>query len=48
MSGLLDRMEKQGLVRKVNDLERKNPIRVAVTEKGEEAYRSLKADGGHS
>ena len=39
VSGLLDRMEKQGLVRKVNDLERKNLIRVEITEKGEEAYR---------
>lgn len=39
VSGLLHRMEKRGLVRKVNDLERKNLIRVEITEKGEEAYR---------
>ena len=46
VSGLLDRMEKQGLVRKVKDLERKNLIRVVVTEKGEEAYqRSRELDG---
>jgi DNA-binding MarR family transcriptional regulator len=38
VSGLLNRMEKQGLVRKVKDLERKNLIRVVITEKGEEAY----------
>lgn len=39
VSGLLDRMEKRGLVRKVKDLERKNPVRVVITEKGEETYR---------
>ena len=39
VSGLLDRMEKQGLVRKVKNLERKNLIRVVITEKGEEAYQ---------
>lgn len=38
VSGLLDRMEKQGLIRKVKNLERKNLIRVVITEKGEEAY----------
>lgn len=35
---LLNRMERDGLIRKVRDLERKNQIRVAITEKGEEAY----------
>lgn len=39
VSGLLDRMEKQGLVRKVKDLERKTLVRVVITERGEEAYR---------
>jgi DNA-binding MarR family transcriptional regulator len=39
VSGLLNRMEKDGLIKKVKDLERKNLIRVAITEKGEEAYR---------
>ena len=39
VSGLLNRMEKQGLVRKVNDLERKNMIRIVITEKGEQAYQ---------
>lgn len=38
VSGLLNRMEKQGLVRRVKDLERKNLIRVTLTEKGEKAY----------
>lgn len=37
VAGLLERMEKQGLVRQVNDLERKNMIRVVITEKDEEA-----------
>ena len=39
VSGLLDRMVKQGLVKKTKDLERKNLIRVAITEKGEQAYQ---------
>ena len=39
VSGLLNRMEKDGLVKKVKDLDRKNLIRVAMTEKGEEAYQ---------
>ena len=39
VSGLLNRMEKDGLVKKAKDLERKNLIRVAITDKGEEAYR---------
>ena len=38
VSTLLNRMEKQGLVRKVKDLERKNQVRVELTEKGYEAY----------
>lgn len=37
--GILERMEKQGLVRQVRDLERKNMIRVVITEKGDEAYQ---------
>ena len=39
LSMLLKQMEKQGLVKKVKDLERRNLVRVVVTEKGEEAYR---------
>lgn len=35
---LLSRMEKKGLVRKTKDLERKNMIRVSLTEKGQQAY----------
>jgi DNA-binding MarR family transcriptional regulator len=32
-------MEKAGLVVKAKDLERKNMVRIAMTEKGERAYR---------
>jgi DNA-binding MarR family transcriptional regulator len=43
VSALLNRMEKQELIRKVKDLERKNQVRVALTEKGHEAhYLSMK------
>jgi DNA-binding MarR family transcriptional regulator len=35
---LLKSMQKQGLVKKVKDLNRKNMVRVVLTKKGEEAY----------
>ena len=38
MSELLSRMEKKGLVRKIHDLDRKNLVRVEMTEKGRQAY----------
>jgi DNA-binding MarR family transcriptional regulator len=38
VAGILDRMEEQGLIKKSKDLERKNMIRVSITEKGEKAY----------
>jgi MarR family transcriptional regulator, organic hydroperoxide resistance regulator len=38
VSTLLDRMEKEGFVRRVKDLERRNMVRVEITEKGERAY----------
>ena len=38
VSTILSRMEKQGLVRKVNDLDRKNMVRVYLTEKGQQVY----------
>ena len=48
ISGLLVRMEKKGLLRGVKDLERKNLIRVELTEKGQEAYRqSAKRESIH-
>jgi len=38
ISNTLGRMEKDGLVQKVKDLDRKNLIRVVVTKKGKEYY----------
>ncbi len=38
VSGLLRRMEKKGLLKRVKDLERRNLIRVTITKKGREAY----------
>jgi len=38
VSVLLSRMERKGLIRKSNDLHRKNLVRVSLTEKGKEAY----------
>ena len=39
VSGLLNRMQKQGLIKKTKDLDRKNLIRVTLTDKGEKAYQ---------
>ena len=38
ISGLLTRMEKQGLVKRVKDLKRKNQVRIVLTERGKKAY----------
>jgi len=38
VSGILNRMEKQGLARRVKDLGKKNLVRVELTEKGREVY----------
>jgi DNA-binding MarR family transcriptional regulator len=38
VSALVDRMVKRGLVKKVKDLDRKNLVRVVMTEKGQKAY----------
>lgn len=38
VSGIIDRMTKAGLVTKSKDLERKNLIRISLTEKGEAAF----------
>ena len=45
VSGLLSRMEKEGLVRKVKDLDRKNMVRVTLTEKGQQVYRQSNKRG---
>ena len=48
VSELLSRMEKEGLVRKIKDLNRRNLVRVELTEKGYEAcYQSMKEESIH-
>jgi DNA-binding MarR family transcriptional regulator len=46
VSELLDKMERDGLVKKVRDLERKNRVRAVLTDKGRQAYN--KVIGGES
>lgn len=49
ISALLDRMEKDGLIRRFRDLRKKNTVRVAMTEKGRDAYQaSLKRETFHN
>jgi DNA-binding MarR family transcriptional regulator len=38
VSALVERMEKRGLIKKLKDLDRKNLVRVVVTEKGRKAF----------
>ena len=38
VSALVDRMSRRGLVKKVKDLDRKNLVRVVMTEKGKKMY----------
>ncbi len=48
VSGLVTRMEKAGLVRLIPDKDRKNRVRVVMTEKGKEAYlQSTKRESIH-
>ena len=48
VSNLLSRMEKEGLITKANDLDRKNLIRVALTDKGHQLYnQSAKRESIH-
>jgi DNA-binding MarR family transcriptional regulator len=43
ISGLLDRMERTGLVERAKDLPRRNWVRVKITKRGQQAYKqSLK------
>ncbi len=42
ISSILSRMEKQGLVKKVNDLDRKNLVRVYLTDKGKQIYHEAR------
>ena len=39
VSGMLDRMERKGLIKKVKDLDRINMIRITITDKGRQAYQ---------
>ncbi len=48
ISDFLKRMERDGLIRRVKDLKRKNMIRVEVTEKGHEAaHNAMKMEAIH-
>jgi len=38
VSGLLSRMEKQGLIKRIKDLPKRNMVRIVATEKGQAAY----------
>jgi DNA-binding MarR family transcriptional regulator len=42
LSALVGRLEAQGYVKRVHDLERKNQVRVELTEKGRVAYETAK------
>jgi len=41
VAGILNRMEKQGLVIRVRDLRRKNMVRIELTEKGKDIYEHV-------
>lgn len=48
ISALLDRMEKDGLIRRYRDLRKRNTVRVVMTEKGRTAYhQSLQRETFH-
>ena len=48
VSGLVTRMERRGLVKKVSDPHRKNLVRVTITEKGRQYYhQSTKRESIH-
>jgi DNA-binding MarR family transcriptional regulator len=45
VSALVERMEKRGLVKKLKDLDRKNLVRVAITDKGRKAFEQSSKRG---
>jgi len=46
ISGILMRMEKQGLIKRTKNMERRNLIRITLTAKGEKALKqAMKLDG---
>jgi DNA-binding MarR family transcriptional regulator len=42
VSSILSRMEKKGFVKKVNDLKKRNTVRVYLTDKGRQVYNEAK------
>jgi DNA-binding MarR family transcriptional regulator len=49
VSGLLERMEKDGLIKKAKDLPRRNLVRVTLTDKGKQTLKeSLKRESIHN
>ena len=45
VTGILDRMERAGLIKRSKDLPRRNLVRITLTDKGQKAYKqSLKRD----
>ena len=49
VSGLLDRMEKDGLIKKTKDLPRRNLVRVTLTDKGRQSLKdSMKRESIHN
>jgi len=48
VSEIISRMEKQGLLKKARDLDRKNLVRIELTKKGSEAYnQAIKRESIH-
>jgi DNA-binding MarR family transcriptional regulator len=48
ISGLLSRMEKQGIIKRVKDLPKRNMLRISLTAKGKELYKlTAKRDSMH-
>lgn len=45
VSAIVDRMERKGLVNKLKDLDRKNLVRIVLTEKGMSAYKQSSKRG---
>jgi MarR family transcriptional regulator, organic hydroperoxide resistance regulator len=45
ISALVDRMARKGLIKKIKDLDRKNMVRVVITEKGQKAFEKSKNRG---
>lgn len=45
VSALIDRMEEKGLVKKYHDLDKKNLVRVSITDKGLQAYELSRKRG---